>query len=64
MDPQAKALWLENPMVKLKLMPVGTSLEVERANTPVERRRILDAADNLPLIGGRSRDRLRYRGQD
>jgi integrase len=55
---------LDNPMVKLKLMPVGTGLEVERAITPAERRRILDAADSLPMVGGRSRDRHRYRGQD
>jgi integrase len=55
---------LGNPMAKLKLMPVGTGLEVERAITPAERRRILDAADSLPVAGGRSRDRNRYRGQD
>jgi len=54
---------LGNPMAKLKLMPVGTGLEVERAIIPVERRRILDAADNLPLVGGRSRAWHRYRGQ-
>jgi integrase len=55
---------LGNPMAKLKLMPVGTGLEVERAITPAERRRILDAADSLPLVGGRSCDRHRYRGQE
>jgi integrase len=54
---------LDNPMAKIKLLPVGTGLEIERAITPAERRRILDAADSLPLIGGRSRDRHRYRGQ-
>jgi integrase len=54
---------LGNPMAKLKLMPVGTGLEVARAITPAERRRILDAADSLPVVGGRSRDRHRYRGQ-
>ena len=46
---------LGNPMAKLKLMPVGTGLEVERAITPAERRRILDAADNLPVPFGISR---------
>jgi hypothetical protein len=51
-------------MDKQKLMPVGTGLEVERAITPAERRRILDAADTLPLVGGRSRNRHCYRGQD
>jgi integrase len=55
---------LDNPMAKLKLMPVGTGLELERAITPAERRRILDAADSLPLVGGRSKDRNRYRGQE
>ena len=45
-------------------MPVGTGLEVERAITPAERRRILDAADSLPLLGGLSKDRNRYRGQE
>ena len=29
-----------------------------------ERRRILDAADSLPLVGGRSKDRNRFRGQE
>ena len=55
---------LDNPMAKLKLMPVGTGLEVERAIPPAERRRILDAADSLPLVGGRSKDRNRYRGEE
>jgi integrase len=55
---------LGNAMAKLKLMPVGTGLEVERAITPAERRQILDAADNLPSVGGRSIDRHRYRGQE
>jgi hypothetical protein len=31
------------------------------ALTPAERRRILDAADTLPVLDGRSRDRHRYR---
>ena len=51
-------------MAKLKLMPVDTGLEVERAITPAERRRILDVADSLPLVGKRSRDRHRYRSQN
>ncbi len=55
---------LDNPMAKIKLMPVGTGLEVERAITASERRRILDAADRLPVIGGRSKDRNRYRGKE
>jgi len=55
---------LDNPMAKIKLMAVGTGLEVERAITASERRRILDAADSLPLVGGRSKDRNRYRGKE
>jgi len=54
---------LDNPMAKIKLTPVGSGLEVERAITPSDRRRILDAADSLPRVGGRSRDRHRYRGK-
>ena len=39
-------------------------LEVERTVTSAERRRIRDAADSLPLVGGRSKERHRYRGQE
>jgi integrase len=55
---------LGNPMEKIKLQPLGTGLEVERALTTSERRKILDAADLLLEIGGRSRDRGRYRGTE
>ncbi len=48
---------LGNPMEKLKTAPMGTGLEIERAITPSERRKILDAADYLPIIGGRSKNR-------
>ncbi len=48
-------------MAKMKLMPVGNGLEIERAISPAERRRILDAADTLPIVGGRSKDRHRFR---
>ncbi|BBO86681.1 hypothetical protein DSCO28_72470 (plasmid) [Desulfosarcina ovata subsp. sediminis] len=51
---------LGEPTAKLGTLPVGTGLEVDRALTPSERRRLLDAADQLPLIGGRSRDRGRF----
>jgi len=50
---------LGNPMEKIRLLPLGTALEVERALTVSERRKILDAADLLVEIGGRSRDRIR-----
>jgi site-specific recombinase XerD len=52
---------LGNPMAKITLPRVGTGLEVERALTPAERRKMLDGADLLVTIGGRSRDRKRYR---
>lgn len=54
---------LGEPTAKLGTLPVGTGLEVDRALTPSERRRLLDAADQLPLIGGRSRDRGRFCNQ-
>jgi len=43
---------LGNPMAKLKLPAVGMGLEVDRAITPAERRKLLDAADLLLAIGG------------
>lgn len=52
---------LGDPTEKLKLIPLGSSLEIERAITKGERRRILDAADMLLVTGGRSRDRRRNR---
>jgi integrase len=52
---------LGNPMAKLKLPAMGMGLEVERAMTPAERRKLLDAADLLLTIGGLSRDRKRYK---
>ena len=51
-------------MAKIKLMPIGNGLEIERAISPAERRRILDAADTLPIIGGRSKDRHRFRDKE
>jgi hypothetical protein len=56
-----RALPLVNPMAQLRLPAVGTGLDVERALTPAERRRLVDVADLLLTIGGRSRDRKRYR---
>jgi integrase len=50
---------LGNPMAKIKLLPVGIGLEVERALTDAERRKLLNAADLLLRIGGESRDRHR-----
>lgn len=51
---------LGNPMQKIKSISVTNSLEVERAIEEGERRRILDAADYLLQIGGRSKSRRRY----
>ena len=47
---------------KNKMLSVGNPLEIERALTKQERNRILDAADQLLLVGGRSRDRHRNGG--
>jgi len=48
-------------MAAIKLPALGTGLEVDRALTAAERRRLLDAADLLLTIGGRSQDRKRYK---
>jgi integrase len=52
---------LGNPIAKIKLPAVGIGLEVERALTPAERRKLLDASDMLLVTGGRSTDRKRYK---
>lgn len=52
---------LGNPMAKIPSLPVGTGLEIDRALTESERRRLLDAGDQLPIVGGRSRDRRRHK---
>ncbi len=50
---------LGNPTDKLKTAATGPGLEIERALTERERRKLLDAADHLPVLGGRSKDRRR-----
>ena len=50
---------LGNPTEKLKTVITGPGLEIERALTEGERRKLLDAADHLPILGGRSKDRRR-----
>src|ERR1043166_778731 len=52
---------LGHPMAAIKLPALGTGLEVDRALSTAERRRLLDAADLLLTIGGRSKDRKRYK---
>lgn len=56
-----RAFPLGDPMQKLKLIPVSSGLEVERALTKTERRRLLDAADLLTQSQGISKDRNRYK---
>lgn len=51
---------LGDPMAKITLLKVGTGLEIERAISPSERRKLLDAADLLLIAGGISKDRHRY----
>ncbi len=55
---------LGSPMQEIRLMPMGSSLDVDRALSSSERRRILDAADLLPSINGRSKDRRRNKNID
>jgi len=51
-------------MQEIRLMSVGSSLDVERALSSAERRRLLDAADLLPSVAGRSKDRRRNKHVD
>ena len=55
---------LGNPTAKIKAIPITNSLEVERALSAGERRRLLDAADLLPIVGGRSKSRRRYASEE
>ena len=55
---------LGDPMGKIKGFPIGSGLEIERALTPTERRRMLDYSDRLPETGGKSKDRHRYRTKE
>ncbi len=48
---------LGDPLNKLAALTVPTILAIERALTPSEERQLLDAADLLLEVGGRSRDR-------
>jgi len=55
---------LGNPMQNIRLMAVGESLDIERAFSNGERRRLLDAADLLPSVWGKSRDRRRNKNTE
>ena len=50
-----------NPMEGINGLPTGSVLEIDRALTPKETNWILDAADELVHVGGRRRDRRRFR---
>src|SRR5207245_9895150 len=50
-----------HPTAALKLPACGTGRAVDRALTAAERRRLLDAAALLLALGGRSKDRKRYK---
>jgi len=52
---------LGNPMRKIKAFSIGNQLEIERALTESERRKILNAADQLLITEGFSNDRNRYK---
>lgn len=52
-----------NPTDKIKTLAVGNQLDIEKAVTKQERNRLLDAADQLLIVGGRSKDRNRYAGK-
>ncbi len=53
---------LGDPVRDIRLPAAGSGLDIERAITDAERRRLLDAADTLPKNQGRSRDRRRHPG--
>jgi integrase len=55
-----RPLSLGDPIKGLKMLPVNR-LDIERALTESETRRMLDAADSLLQIEGLSRDRKRYK---
>ena len=55
---------LGNPMQNIRLMGVGDNLDIERAFSNGERRRLLDAADLLPSVWGKSRDRRRNKNTE
>jgi integrase len=56
-----KPFLLGNPMRKVKALSIGNRLEIERALTEQERRKMLNAADLLLVSAGRSKDRNRYK---
>lgn len=61
---QHAPLPLGHPTEKLPALPTTTLLIDQRALSQAERRKLLDAADLLPLVGGRSKDRRRHGAAD
>ena len=61
---QHAPLPLGHPTEKLPALPTTTLLIDQRALSQAERRKLLDAADLLPLVGGRSKDRRRHGAGD
>jgi hypothetical protein len=59
LHPSLKALPPRRPYGETEDGPHRPGLEIERALTESQRRKLLDAADHLPVLGGRSRDRRR-----
>src|SRR5512144_2852297 len=59
-----KPFRLGNPTEKLKTVLTGPGLEIKRALTERERRKLLNAADHLPVLGGRPRARRRPKATD
>lgn len=55
---------LGQPMAKVRAIPTASRLDVDRAISEQERRRILDAADMLLTTGATSKDRNRYKGKE
>lgn len=51
---------LGDPMENIRAARLANPLEIERALTNNERNRLLDAADDLPINGGKSKCRRRY----
>ena len=50
---------LGHPLARLRQLATSAGLEVERALSETERKQLLETADLLPIIGGRSRDQRR-----
>ncbi len=63
------ARWIHNwrpfalgePMAKIRIIPVDSLLDIEKALTKSERRNLLDAADMLVVTGGLSKNRRLYK---